>query len=90
MPGETIQIIGSDIYIDGELLEEHYGKDLIADPGRAAVPITLGEDEYFVMGDNRSVSKDSRSEDVGNIKKKNIGGRAIFRIKPLSRFGTID
>ncbi len=90
MPGETIQIIGSDIYIDGELLEEHYGKDLITDPGRAAVPITLGEDEYFVMGDNRSVSKDSRSEDVGNIKKKNIGGRAIFRIKPLSRFGTID
>ncbi len=90
MPGETVQIIGSEIYINGKLLEEHYGKDPIADPGRAVVPITLGEDEYFVMGDNRSISKDSRSEEVGNVKKENIGGRAIFRIKPLSRFGTID
>jgi signal peptidase I len=90
MPGETIQIIGSDIYINGEVLEEHYGKDPITDAGRAENPITLGEDEYFVMGDNRSVSKDSRSGDVGNVKKENIGGRAIFRIKPLSKFGTID
>jgi signal peptidase I len=90
MPGETIQIIGSDIYINGEVLEEHYGKDPISDAGRAENPITLGEDEFFVMGDNRSVSKDSRSGDVGNVKKENIGGRAIFRIKPLSRFGTID
>ncbi|MBP1754852.1 MAG: hypothetical protein H6Q59_1250 [Firmicutes bacterium] len=90
MPGETIQIIGSDIYINGEILEEHYGKDPITDPGRAVEPITLGEDEYFVMGDNRSVSKDSRTEEVGNVKKENIGGRAIFRIKPLSRFGLLD
>ncbi|MDF2486544.1 MAG: hypothetical protein K0R46_2712 [Herbinix sp.] len=90
MPGETIQIIGSDIYIDGEMLEEDYGKDPIADAGRAAEPITLSEDEYFVMGDNRSVSKDSRTEEVGNVNKENIGGRAVFRIKPLSRFGIID
>jgi signal peptidase I len=90
MPGETLQIIGSEIYINGNLLEEHYGKDPIKDPGRAATPITLGEDEYFVMGDNRSISKDSRTEEVGNVKKENIGGRAIFRIKPLSRFGTIE
>lgn len=90
MPGETIQIIGADIYINGEILNEDYGKDPITDPGRAANPITLGEDEYFVMGDNRSVSKDSRTEEVGNVNKENIGGRAIFRIKPLSRFGIID
>lgn len=90
LPGETIQIIGSDIYINGEILEEDYGKDPIVDPGRAAEPIILGEDEYFVLGDNRSISKDSRSEEVGNVHKEDIGGRAIFRIKPLSRFGTID
>ncbi len=90
MPGETIQIIGSDIYINGEVLEEHYGKDAITDSGRAENPITLSEDEYFVMGDNRSVSKDSRSEDVGNVKRENIGGRAVFRVIPLSDFGTID
>jgi signal peptidase I len=85
-----VQIIGSDIYIDGEILEEAYGKDPISDPGRAANPITLGEDEFFVLGDNRSISKDSRTVEVGNVNKDNIGGRAIFRIKPLSRFGTID
>lgn len=89
LPGETIQIKGSDIYIDGKLLKEHYGKDPIIDPGRAVQPIKLANDEYFVMGDNRTVSKDSRSEEVGNVKKKNIGGRAIFRIKPLSRFGRL-
>jgi signal peptidase I len=90
MPGETVQIIGSDIYIDGKLLEEHYGKDPIKEAGRAAEPITLGDDEYFVLGDNRSVSKDSRTEEVGNVKRENIGGRAILRIKPLSKFGLID
>jgi signal peptidase I len=90
LPGETVQIIGSDVYINGEILEEHYGKDPIEDPGRAIEPITLGEDEFFVMGDNRSISKDSRTDEVGNVKKENIGGRAVFRIKPLSRFGTID
>jgi signal peptidase I, bacterial type len=89
MPGETVQIKGSDIYINGDILKEDYGKDPIIDAGRAAEPITLGKDEYFVLGDNRSVSRDSRSEEVGNVKKVNIGGRAIFRIKPLSRFGAI-
>lgn len=90
LPGETVQIIGSDIYIDGNILEESYGKEPITDPGRAKNPIKLGQDEYFVLGDNRAISKDSRSEEVGNVKKENIGGRAIFRVKPLSRFGTID
>jgi signal peptidase I len=90
LPRETIQIVGSDIYIDGKILEEHYGKDPIDDPGRAAEPITLGEDEYFVMGDNRNISMDSRMGKVGNVLKKDIGGRVIFRVSPLSQFGTID
>lgn len=90
LPGETVQIIGSDIYINGKILDEDYGKDPISDAGRAAELITLGEDEYFVLGDNRSISKDSRSEEVGNVQRENIGGSVIFRIKPLSRFGTVD
>jgi signal peptidase I len=90
LPGETVQIIGSDIYINGEILEEDYGKEPITDSGRAAEPVTLGEDEYFVLGDNRKISKDSRFDEVGNVKKENIGGRAILRIKPLSKFGPID
>ncbi|NLK75119.1 MAG: signal peptidase I [Clostridiales bacterium] len=90
LPGETIQIIGSEIYINGEILEEDYGKDSIDFAGRANEPITLGDDEYFVMGDNRRNSKDSRYGDVGNVSKENIGGRAIFRIWPLNRFGFIN
>lgn len=90
LPGETVQIIGSDIYINGKVLKEDYGKEPITDPGRAEKPIKLKSDEYFVMGDNRSISKDSRSTEVGNVKEENIGGRAIFRILPFSRFGTID
>lgn len=90
LPGEKIQIIGSDIYINDEILVEDYGKDPIEDPGRAAQPIQLGEDEYFVLGDNRTISRDSRYEEVGNVTKENIGGRVILRISPFSRFGTID
>ncbi len=90
MPGETIFIDeeGS-IYIDGEILEENYGKEVIKDAGRAYEPITLGEDEYFVMGDNRNNSQDSRDPSVGNISGKDIIGRAWIRIWPLDKFGIL-
>ena len=90
LPGETIQIIGSDIYINGEKLDEHYGKDPITDGGIANEPITLGEDEYFLMGDNRAVSFDSRYEEIGPIHKDAIDGKAVLRIWPLKTFGKID
>ena len=90
LPGETIQIIGDDIYIDGELLEENYGKQAITYQGIAEEPITLGSDEYFLMGDNRKVSFDSRYEEVGPISRDLIEGRALIRIWPLDEFGTID
>lgn len=88
LPGETVQIKGSDIYINGEILEENYGKDPIVDPGIAKDPIVLGEDEYFVLGDNRTVSKDSR--EIGVIYREDIVGKAIFRIWPLTEFGKIE
>lgn len=90
LPGEKVQIIGENIYINDELLEEDYGLDPIQNPGRAAAAIYLADDEYFVMGDNRSVSKDSRSSEVGNVKRANIGGRVILRIYPFDRFGFVD
>ena len=90
LPGETVQIDeNGNIYINGELLEENYGAETIQNPGRAVNPITLGEDEYFVMGDNRNNSKDSRSEEVGNVKRSQIIGSAWLRIWPLNKFGLL-
>lgn len=92
MPGETVQI-GEDgtIYINGEVLKESYGKEVIQPEyiGIAAEPIVLGEDEYFVLGDNRNNSSDSRTAAVGNIHRKDIIGRAWLRIWPLSKFGIL-
>lgn len=88
LPGETVQIDGEgNIYINGELLEEDYGLETIKNPGRAIEPVTLGEDEYFVLGDNRNNSVDSRDSRVGNIKRDAIIGRAWVRIWPLSDIG---
>lgn len=89
LPGETVQILDGDIYINGEVLEEDYGKETMVVNGRAVNEIQLGEDEYFVLGDNRNHSEDSRFEEVGNIKRSDIIGRAFIRIWPFSRFGLL-
>lgn len=90
MPGETIQIDREgNIYINGEILEESYGREVIQNPGLAANTIQLEEDEYFVMGDNRNNSSDSRDPMVGNIHRDEIIGRAWVRIWPLNKFGVL-
>lgn len=93
LPGETVQIMDDgSIYINGEKLEENYGMEVIKPEtiGRAAEPIELGDDEYFVMGDNRNNSGDSRTDMVGNIKRENIIGKAWLRIWPVSDFGILQ
>lgn len=89
LPGETVQIIGSDIFIDGEILDEDYGAEPISSAGIASSPITLAADEYFVLGDNRNHSSDSRAADVGIIKRSDIIGRAWLRIYPFNEFGVL-
>lgn len=89
LPGETVQIVEGDIYIDGGLLKEDYGKMPITNPGIAEEPVKLGADEYFVLGDNRKVSLDSRYEEVGPVQKEEIAGKAILRIWPFDSFGKI-
>jgi signal peptidase I len=90
LPGEHVQITDDgSIYINGELLEEDYGKDQIEDPGIAGGDgITLADDEYFCLGDNRNVSLDSRF--IGPIKKSSICGHAYMRIFPFTEFGLLE
>ena len=88
LPGETVQIINSVIYINGQELKEDYGQGVYFLAGAAAEPIKLGENEYFVLGDNRNNSIDSRYA-VGKVNRSQITGRAIFRLWPLSSFGSV-
>ncbi len=88
LPGEKVRIDEEgNIYINEELLQEGYGKEVIQNPGVASETIQLGIDEYFVLGDNRNNSADSRDARVGNIKRSDIIGRAWLRIWPFDRFG---
>lgn len=90
LPGETIQIIDGYVYIDGNLLQDDtYCKDLIENPGVLSESYVIGNDEVFVMGDNRNNSLDSRFSAVGTIKIKDILGKAFFRIYPFENFGKV-
>lgn len=89
LPGETVQIIGGEVYINGELLGEDYGYEVMENAYRAEEPVVLGEDEYFVLGDNRNDSTDSRDERVGNVNKSLIIGKAFMRIFPFDSFGLL-
>jgi len=86
MPGETVQITEEgDILIDGEVLDEAYGREVMKSPGIAAQPIYLNTNEYFVLGDNRNASADSRDPSVGVISGDDIIGRAWVRIWPFDK-----
>lgn len=91
LPGEQVTIDKrGNIYINGMVLRDSYGYGVIADPGIAVNTVKVGEDEYFVLGDNRNNSTDSRFEEVGNIKRDQITGKVALRIWPIDRFGYID
>lgn len=89
LPGETVQIIDGNIYIDGEELEEHIFVSGITSAGIAEEPIELGDDEYFVIGDNHEGSDDSRLADVGNVKRDYIYGKVWFVATFGERFGFV-
>lgn len=90
LPGETVQIVDGKILVDGSILEEDFGKELIEKGKQAEEPVVLGADEYFVLGDNRNHSSDSRDSDIGNLSKDQIIGRAMFRIWPINKVGGLN
>lgn len=90
LPGEKIRIDAQGtIFINGEALEEHYGTEAITQPGYAWTPKILAEDEYFVLGDNRNDSVDSRFAEVGYVRRSEIIGKVFFRIFPFHSIGRI-
>lgn len=89
VPGDTVQIKDGEVYVNGELFEDEEEFAPILDAELAADPVKLLEDEYFVLGDNRNNSEDSRYANIGNVKKEYIIGKAWFIISPYDNMGFI-
>lgn len=87
LPGETIQISNGKVLIDGEVYEEDLELADIKNAGLASSAVSLESGEYFVLGDNRNNSEDSRYGDIGNVKKKYIVGKLWFTISPREKIG---
>ena len=87
VPGDTVLIENGVVYVNGKTFDEDVDVASIEEAGLAAEEITLGQDEFFVLGDNRNNSEDSRYANIGNIKKEYIIGKAWFRVAPWGDFG---
>ena len=90
LPGEAVQIKDGKIYINDILLQEEESASVITSPGLAEHPVILGEDEYFLLGDNRDSSEDSRFANVGNVRKENMIGKVWLRLFPLLDMGLVE
>lgn len=88
VPGDTIEISGGSLYVNGERYSDVADTESMEYAGRAATEITLGEDEYFVLGDNRNNSEDSRYQSIGNVTADEIQGKVWLKLS-LSDFGLV-
>ena len=89
LPGETVQIKNNRIYINGVMLQADGKLAYATIAGAAEYPIKLGEDEYFLLGDNRESSEDSRFAGIGNIKSSQLVGKVWLKFQPVNEIGFI-
>ena len=89
LPNDTIDIVGGFIYRNGERLDDDFSQEPVF-AGTVAFPMIIEENHFFVLGDNRQISEDSRFTGVGNVYRGDIIGRVSFRWWPLNRFGIVD
>ena len=90
LPGDTISIVGGILVVNGQQVDDSIPCKYIDQMGRLNSPIKLGDDEYFVLGDNTAHSEDSRFINFGNVQKNEIKGKVIYRILPKERAGKIE
>lgn len=90
LPGETVEIVNGEVYINGVLLKEEIEVEAMRVAGLAEEAIELGENEFFVLGDNRNYSEDSRFANIGIIVKNDIIGKAWLRLEPFSIIDKIN
>ena len=88
-PGDTVQIKNGTVYVNGKVFDEKIEAASIEHAELAEDEIEVGEDEFFVLGDNRNNSEDSRYANIGNVKKEYIVGKAWFIVSPLKDFGFV-
>ena len=89
LPGETVQIKDGKVYIDGKVQKKNVYTSDLDFAGIAEKKLTLGETEYFVLGDNSAGSDDSRLADIGNVKREDIGGKVWFVTNIGKNFGFV-
>lgn len=87
LPGETVQIKDGLVYVNDSVISNRFANANLS--GLATQSVFLGANEYFVLGDNRDSSEDSRFESVGNVNKEDIVGKVWLRVSPITRIGLV-
>ena len=89
LPGETVEVVEGKIVVNGREIKERYETTEIEELGILSEPVTLKNNEYFVLGDDRQNSEDSRSADIGSVKRSEIDGKVWFVVSPGKTFGFV-